>query len=211
MRPIVQTRQLAAADPNGIALDQLLGAAGDLVLTGAALVDADGVAQLGAQRQVEFESAGNIATTVFTVYGTDDSGAEITDTVTGISGNTVATLLNFATVTRIAADTAFGTNVEVGTNAIGASQIIPLDQYISPFNVSLGLAITGTVDVTVEYTFDDVFGDAPGPFTWFDHPDLTNVAANADGTFISPVSACRLLTNSGVGEAVLRIVQAGLT
>ena len=67
------------------------------------------------------------------------------------------------------------------------------------------------VDVTVEYTFDDVFGDFPGPFTWFDHPDLTNVAANDDGTFISFVSACRLLTNSGVGEAVLRIIQAGLT
>lgn len=50
MRPIVQTRQLAAADPNGIAEDQQLGAAGDLTLDGV-LVTA-GVAELGAQRQV---------------------------------------------------------------------------------------------------------------------------------------------------------------
>ena len=48
MRPIVQTRQLAAAVANGIAQDQQLGAAGDLTLDGS-LVDAAGVAQLGAQ------------------------------------------------------------------------------------------------------------------------------------------------------------------
>jgi hypothetical protein len=208
MRPIVQTRQLAALDANGIAEDQQLGAAGDLNLNGT-LVDSDGVAQLGAQREVELESAGNIATVVFTVYGTDDQGQEIQEDVTGINGSAVVTALQFLTVTRIAADAAFASDVEVGTTAIGASTVVPLDQYLTPFNVSLGVVITGTVDVTVEYTFDDVFGDAPGPFTWFDHPDLTNVTADADGTFISPVSACRLLTNSGVGTAVLRILQAG--
>lgn len=46
MRPIVQTRQLAAANANGIAEDQTTGGAGDLSLDGA-LVDANGVAQLG--------------------------------------------------------------------------------------------------------------------------------------------------------------------
>jgi len=209
MRPIVQTRQLAAADPNGIAEDQQLGAAGDLALDGV-LVTA-GVAELGAQRQVEFESAGDISTVVFTVTGTDSQGRSISEDVTGINANTVATVLNFATVTQIAADAAFATDVEVGTNGVGASQEVPLDQYISPFNVSLFIGITGTVDVTVQFTGDDIFGDAPGPFSWTDHPDLTNVTADDDATFISPVSACRLLTNSGVGEAVLRIQQAGLT
>lgn len=210
MRPIVQTRQLAAAVANGIAQDQQLGAAGDLLLNGS-LVDSDGVAQLGTQRQVAFESAGNIAAVVFTITGTDDQGSTISEDITGINGSTVLTTLNYATVTQIAADDAFASDVEVGTTGVGASQVVPLDQYISPFNVSLGIEVTGTVDVTVEYTFDDVFGDAPGPFSWTDHPDLTNVTADADGTFISPVSACRLLTNSGIGTAVLRIIQAGLT
>ena len=208
MRPIVQTRQLAAAVANGIAQDQQLGAAGNLTLDGS-LVDTDGVAQLGTQRQVAFESAGNIATVVFTITGTDDSGAVISEDITGISASTVLSTLNYATVTQIAADAAFASDVEVGTTGVGASQTVPLDQYLTPFNVSLGVVITGTVDVTVEYTFDDIFGDAPGPFSWTDHPDLTNVVADADGTFISPVSACRLLTNSGDGTAVLRILQAG--
>lgn len=210
MRPIVQTRALDAAVANGVAQDQQLGAAGDLALNGS-LVDANGVAQLGAQRQVIFESAGNIATVVFTITGTDDQGRVISEDVTGINISTVPTLLNYATVTQIAADAAFASDVEVGTSGVGASSEVPLDQYISPFNVSLFLGITGTVDVTVQFTGDDVFGDAPGPFSWTDHPNLTNITADDDATFISPVSACRLLTNSGVGEAVLRIQQAGLT
>lgn len=209
MRPIEQVRQLAAADPNGIAEDQQLGAAGNLTLDGV-LVDADGVAQLGGQRQVAFESAGNIATVVFTITGTDDSGAVISEDITGINASTVLTTLDYATVTEIAADASFASDVEVGTTGVGASQTVPLDQYISPFNVSMYVEIDGTVDVTVQYTFDDVFGDAPGPFTWVDHPDMTNLTANGEGTFISPVAACRLLTNSGTGEAVLRIIQAGL-
>ena len=208
MRPIVQTRQLAAADPNGIAEDQQLGAAGNLALDGV-LVDSDGVAQLGGQRQVAFESAGNIATVVFTITGTDESGALISEDITGINASTVLSTLNYATVTQIAADAAFASDVEVGTTGVGASQTVPLDQYLTPFNVSLGLVITGTVDVTVEFTFDDVFGDFPGPHSWVAHPDLTNITADADATFISPVSACRLLTNSGDGTAVLRIIQAG--
>lgn len=209
MRPIVQTRQLAAAVANGVAQDQQLAGAADLILNGSLVVA--GVAQLGAQRQVIFESAGNIATVVFTITGTDDQGRTISETVTGINISTVATVLNYATVTQIAADAAFASDVEVGTNGVGASQEIPLDQYISPFNVSLLLDIIGTVDVTVQFTGDDVFGDAPGPFSWQDHPNLTNITADDDATFISPVSACRLLTNSGLGEAVLRVAQAGLT
>ena len=207
MRPIVQTRQLAAGVNTSVAQDQQLAAAGDLTLDGTLVVD--GVAQLGSQRRVILESAGNISATNFTVTGTDDSGAIISETLAGPNATTVPTELNFSTVTQIAADAAFATDVEIGTDDVGASQTVPLDQYLTPFNVSLALVITGTVDVTVEFTFDDVFGDFPGPHSWVPHPDLTNITADADATFISPVSACRLLTNSGDGEAVLRIIQAG--
>ncbi len=207
MRPIVQTRQLAAGVNISVAQDQQLGAAGDLTLDGTLVVD--GVAQLGSQRRVILESAGNISATNFTITGTDDSGAIISETLAGPNATTIPTELSFSTVTQIAADAAFATDVEIGTDDVGASQTVPLDQYQTPFNVSLGIVITGTVDVTVEFTFDDVFGDFPGPHSWVAHPDLTGLTADADATFISPVSACRLLTNSGDGEAVLRIIQAG--
>jgi hypothetical protein len=209
MRSVTQTRTLAAADPNGIAEDQQLGAAGDLALDGVLVTD--GVAELGAQRQVEFESAGNISATNFTVTGTDDSGNIISETIAGPNVGTVATAVNFRTVTQIAADASFASDVEVGTNGVGGSQEIPCDQYISPFEVSLGLVITGTIDVTAQFTFDDVFADASGPHTWFDHTNLTNIIANDEAALVSPVAAVRLLTNSGTGSARFEVRQAGIS
>jgi hypothetical protein len=208
MRSVTQTRTLAAADPNGIAEDQQLGAAGDLALDGV-LVTA-GVAELGAQRQVTLESGGNISAANFTITGTDDSGNIVEETIAGPNATTVATAVNFRTVTQIAVDASFGTDVEVGTNGVGASQEIPLDQNIAPFNVSLGIAVTGTIDVTSQFTFDDVFADASGPHVWFDHTDQTNVTADDEAAIISPVKAVRLLTNSGLGTARFEVLQAGL-
>jgi hypothetical protein len=189
-------------------LQQTTGPA-DLVLNGA-LVDADGIAQIGSQRFLDITSAGNLAGVDFTIEGTTDAGDQALETIAGPNATTVTTILNFATVTRISVNGVVGSDVTVGTQATGASGTIPLDQFLTPFQVSLGVEITGTVNATLEYTFDDVFGDHPGPFNWIPHPDLTGITADADATFISPVSACRLLTNSGDGTAVLRVIQAGL-
>ena len=208
MRSVTQTRTLAAADPNGIAEDQQLGAAGDLALDGVLVTG--GVAELGAQRLVTLESAGDISGTNFTVTGTDDSGNIVTETVAGPNTTTIATAVNFRTVTQIAADASFATDVEVGTSGVGASQEIPLDQNISPFAVSLGIVVTGTIDVTSQFTFDDVFEDNSGPHTWFNHTDQTNIVANDEAAIISPVKAVRLLTNSGLGTARFEVLQAGI-
>jgi hypothetical protein len=208
MRPIILTRALTAADADGIAQNQTTGAAADLTLNGDLV--AGGVANLTSQRKVAGHSTGNIATVVFTIYGTDQAGNSITDTVTGISNSTVSTTLDFRTVTRIAASAAVGTNVEFGTTEVGASQPVPLDLYLDPFNVSLYLDVTGTVDVTVQYTGDADVLTSVGPFVWFAHTDLTNETADAVGTIISPVTAVRLLTNSGTGSCEFTVLQAGV-
>ena len=159
------------------------------------------------------ESAGNLSAINFTFTGTNAAGQTVTETVAGPNAGTQATVRDdWATITQIAVDAAVGTNVEIGTNTVGGSQPIPLDQYISPFNVSLAIIITGTVNVTVQYTFDDVLTEGQsGPFTWTNHTDLTAQTADADGTLISPVSAVRLLTNSGDGTCRFETQQAGLT
>jgi len=208
MRPITITRALVAADANGIAVNQTTGGAADLNLNGALV--AGGVAQLGPQRKVAGHSTGNIGTVVFTVYGTDDAGNVITDTVTGISNSTVSTTLDFSTVTRIAASALVGTNVEFGTTDVGASPPLPLDLYLDPFNASLFIDVSGTVNVTVQYTGDDDVLTSSGPFVWFDHSDLTGETADAVGTIISPVTAVRLVTNSGTGSAEFTVLQAGI-
>lgn len=207
MRPVIITRALLTADADGIAQAQQTVGAADLTLNGALV--AGGIAQLTAQRKVGVASAGNVSTVVFTIYGTNSAGNSITDTVTGVSGNTVSTTLDFLTVTRVAASAIVTSDVTVGTTGVGASQPIPLDLYIDPFDASLFLDITGTVNVTAQYTGDTDVLTSNGPFVWFDHSDLTGVTADDVGTIISPVTAVRLLTNSGTGSAELTVLQAG--
>lgn len=208
MRPVVQTRQLDAADPNGIFLDQAPTAGTALTLNGA-LVTA-GVAQLDVQRQVELESAANLSAINFTIVGTDEQGRSITETIVGPNVGVSATTLDFFTVTSITPDGTSASLLEGGTNAMGGSIPIPVDKYLTPTNIGLGLTITGTVNVTVQHTFDDVFdGDASAIRTWFDHPTLANEIANADGNLAFPPSAVRLFTNSGDGTCVFNLIQAG--
>jgi hypothetical protein len=208
MRPIVVTRTLATADADGIAVAQTLVGAGSLTLNGALVVA--GVAQLTQQRVVGIASTGNLSAITFTVYGTNEAGISISESLAGPNNNTVSTTLNFLTVTQVAASATVGTNVTVGTTSVGASAPLPLDLYLDPFNVSLFIDVTGTVDVTLQYTGDDDVLTSVGPFVWFNHTDLTNETSDTVGTIISPVTAVRLLTNSGTGSAQLTVLQSGV-
>ncbi len=214
MRPIRITRQLTL-DANGIAEDQTTAGAANLVLDGAlaqTITNKFGSVvevPLGG-RQITLESAANLSAVDFTITGRDFGGREISEVIAGPNANTVATVrVDWNVVTQIAVSAAVGTNVEVGVNNVGASAPVPLDQYFSPFNVSVGVTVVGTINATVQFTFDDIWNGV-GPFTWTDHVDLTAFTANADGTFISPVSATRILNNSGDGTTVTNIMQAGV-
>jgi hypothetical protein len=209
MRPVYQSRQLDLADPNGICVDQTTAGAAFLLINGAFSDGGVAPATLDVQRQVELESAGALGGINFTITGTDGQGRAISETIAGPAAGTVATALDFLTVDSIFADAIVGTNIEIGTNALGGSIPIPTDQYISPTNIGLGITIVGAANVTLQHTFDDVFGDASTILTWFDHPTLAGVAADADGNLAFPPRAVRLLTNSGIGTASLALIQAG--
>lgn len=208
MRPIQQIRQLDAADPNAICLDQASVAGVALLLNGV-LVTA-GVAQLDTQRRVELESAADLSAIDYTIVGTDEQNRPITEIVTGPAATTVETLLDFFTVTSITPDGADAGLLEIGTNGVGGSIVIPVDKNVTPTSIGMALIITGTVNVTVQHTFDDVWGDASNILTWFDHPTLAGETANADGNLAFPPQGVRLLTNSGVGTAEFDLIQAGL-
>jgi hypothetical protein len=97
-----------------------------------------------------------------------------------------------------------------------ASQVIPLDQYISPFNVSIGVALSAGANLTykIQHTFDNVFASTfdPATATWYDHASLVSKTASADGNYAFPVSAIRLnVTVYTSGTATLNVLQAGIT
>jgi hypothetical protein len=207
MRPIVITKSLAAADQDGIAQSQTTAGAGDLTLNGAFVTD--GVATLDTQRLVAITSGADLSGITFTVYGTDDQNRSISEAIAGPNATTVVTSLNFLTITQVETDAAVGSAVEVGTSGVGATAPVPLDWYLTSFEVTLRVDVTGTLDYTVQYTIDNPF-DSSGPLTWVDHADLTAQTVSNDGTLISPVGAVRLLINSGTGTGQFTVLQAGV-
>lgn len=100
----------------------------------------------------------------------------------------------------------------VSIDLVGAvtSQPIPMEWRETPVNITIQVSVvTGLINVTVQYTNDDIRREGWDPATanWFDHADLTAVAALADGTIISPVRAIRA-TNAAAGTARVDIVSA---
>lgn len=103
--------------------------------------------------------------------------------------------------------------IVITLDAPGASQAIPMDQYISPFNVGFGCATTGAVTFTVQHSFDNPFAADydPTAATWYNHPDVTGAVADADGNYAFPVSAIRLVLAGGsTGSVTMTINQAGI-
>lgn len=209
MRPVILSRTLAAAAVGAVAAAQTTGGAANLLINGS--LASGGVATLAAQQQLGFTSAGNIAAVIFTITGTDDQNRVISETVTGVNANTVNTVLNYKTVTQIATSTAVGSAVSVDTRQVGASSAVPIDTYLNPTDISVSVIVTGTVNYTVQWTQDDVFaGTGVGPFTWFSAAaNLVGATTTQAGSIGAPVSAIRVLTNSGGGTAQLIIRQSG--
>jgi hypothetical protein len=100
--------------------------------------------------------------------------------------------------------------VIVSKTGTGSSPLAPMDQYISPFNVGMGVVVTGTVNYSVQHTFDNIYDTTITP-TFFTHPTLASLAVSADGNYAFPVSAIKVLVNSGDGTATLTILQAGIS
>lgn len=99
--------------------------------------------------------------------------------------------------------------ITIAKTGTGSSSPAALDHYISPFNVGIGVVASGTVNYTVQHTFDDVFDPAVTP-TWFNHPTLVSQTTSADGNYAFPVRAVKVLINSGTGTAAATLLQAGI-
>lgn len=95
----------------------------------------------------------------------------------------------------------------VSKTGTGSSPALVMNTNISPFNVGFGVIATGTVNYTVQHTFDD---PAVGFTTWYAHPTIASKTDNQDGNYAFPVTGIKVLVNSGAGTAQLKLIQAGI-
>jgi len=85
----------------------------------------------------------------------------------------------------------------------GTTDAIPMDNYQSPFGLSVQLVITsGTV--TLQHTYNDPYNGET--LNWINHSDLANkLAGTYDGSYDAPVRAIRITGNVPVG--IMTLVQ----
>ena len=102
--------------------------------------------------------------------------------------------------------------VTISQTNTGVTNPVPMDQYLTPFNVGFGVVVTsGSPTYTVQHSFDNPLaeGYSASTATWFNHPDVASETANADGNYAFPVAAIRLSV-TGTGVATMTIAQAGV-
>ena len=97
-----------------------------------------------------------------------------------------------------------------GGGAITANPVA-LDYFISPFNVALSVTVTGTVNYTVQYTFDLIQTDGylPASGNWVNHPTLSAQIVTLDANLAYPATAVRIIQTSGTGSCRFTVIQAG--
>lgn len=94
----------------------------------------------------------------------------------------------------------------ISKTGTGTTAWIPLDYKQNPFNIGLGIVVSGTITYDIEHTFDDVFDTSVTP-TAFKHSSLTAQTANKDGNYAFPVRAIRINNTAGTGSTTLTILQ----
>lgn len=103
-------------------------------------------------------------------------------------------------------------SVTVSDASAGAKNSGPiiLDYFGDP-TISLQVAVTGTVNWTVQQTLDNPQTIASP--TWFDHPDTNMVAqtVNRQGNYAYVPASSRIVLNSGAGSVVYTIIQSGIS
>lgn len=91
------------------------------------------------------------------------------------------------------------------------SEVVPLDWY-QDGPVSLAVVnVDGTVDITLQYTLDDVFSEDFDPSTanWFEIATGITAAQQEDLGDTRPTAV--RATNGAAGTAELQVVQSGTT
>ncbi len=157
MRPVVITRTLATADPDGIVDGGSAIAGGAFTLNGALV--SGGVANLGtSQRKVLITSAINLSAVNFTITGTNESGAVISEVLAGPNATTATSALDYSTVISVTVDAlagvfatgvlTFAANATDGdTVTLGSTTYTLQDTLIdSANNVHIGGSASDTID-----------------------------------------------------------------
>jgi len=195
MRPVTLTVNLDAASATKVAAAQQTAGAGYLTLTAAATsgIDTSGAARILLLTTGEDDSAVN-----YVIIGTDADNNTITETGLLPNHTTAASSKAYKTVTSFHVDAAIGANMSVGTRGTtltGNSKTIPLEFY-SRTGATVAVEVTGTINFSIQETFDDVLGSSTANAVWFAPSALASKAANTVASLDIGATGCNVSINT---------------
>lgn len=221
--PVVVTVGPLVTANTGLYIANVTPTAGSLTVTGTAPA---------VPRRVSVIYGSEASARTLQIIGTNQFGNPISQTLTipAGAGGSVATTIDFATVTGVRAFATWTAAMSVGTNGVASSPWFTIDIMRNPINIAVGATVTGTVNYTLEHTYDDPnvsmthIGEAieaqllpsvsiePAsnipPLAWADANMVTKVAAY-ETTITAPFFAYRMTINSGTGTVTMQAIQAG--
>lgn len=215
---------LAAASANNIAQSQTPTSGTALTLNGTTA----GVLDVARRVLLTYGNEGSARTMLIT--GTDRYGNAQSETlaVPSGAGGTVATLLDYKTVTQaLPAGGGWTAAVTLGTNGVASTPWVKLDSMLGPQDVGLQLQLNG---ITANVTFQTTLGnpnfaqvrDTPVPLgssaltqaipSTSDVTGMTGISADTSGKIANPAAWVRAVVNSGAtaGEINCLFQQSGL-
>jgi hypothetical protein len=97
----------------------------------------------------------------------------------------------------------------------GSTHPFVVNTNTTPVNIGIAVVVSGTVNYTVQHTFDSPGGaqpyvSQPGFTTWFDDATLAAQTTTKQTSILYPVTGLRLVVNSGTGTATMTVVQSGI-
>ena len=146
----------------------------------------------GFQRPVVLTSTQNLSAISITVAGSTYSSLAVSETLSGPNNNSVTTTQAFMTVNSITSPSTM-TSIRVGFDTTGTSRPFIPNAYNTPADIGMQVNVSGTINYTVQSTYDDV--QKPGTQTWFSSATMSGTASS-QGSYTVPPKAIRIVVNS---------------
>ena len=189
-------------DDNGLVTIAAIAGAGALTLNGALVTGGVGVMDFA--RRIAFISAGDDSGDTMTIVGTDANGIALTEVLTMANAGTAESTGYFLTVTSLTASGASAGNVTIGTADEISSKTIPIDAR-SDSACTIIADITGTIDYTIQETFDSNFREDLQDAVWYTITAFSGKTADVNGSSTVGAKALRLIVNSFTNGAEVQV------
>lgn len=96
---------------------------------------------------------------------------------------------------------------------VGSGTQVPLNMNNTSVGVGIVCIVTGTVNYSVEHTYDNVLDPAlVSGATWLPHgvANMTGATTTQESNFVIPIAALRVTINSGGGSVKLIVTEQGI-